>query len=346
VSCSHTWTRSHERQGETCRVGRRAPANRAKQSGDDYQALLTSYCLERFLYRLPVSDRREHFVLKGAMLLRLWSDRPYRATLDLDLLRRGDGDSDAIRTDLRVIAATPVPPDAVDFDVEDIGIEAIRSEDEYSRARATLQGLCGKAHLTLQIDMAAADAVWPAPQLCAYPVLLDFPAPELLAYPGEAVRRTFERRRTPIPEQPPIALTREYWSNPSRPAQVRAFTRRARIDVPGDFADECARTLDAFLWRVLDGLDSGRVAAGTWPPGGPWGPGRTKAEERKRFRPYPAYKDSGVAWLGETPAHWEVNRLKFGAELNPSLLAARRLSPEEAVLALTSTFQSTRATRD
>jgi hypothetical protein len=47
--------------------------NRARQTGDDYQMLLTSYCLERFLYRLAASDRRERFVLKGAMLLRLWS---------------------------------------------------------------------------------------------------------------------------------------------------------------------------------------------------------------------------------------------------------------------------------
>ncbi len=30
----------------------------------------------------------------------------------------------------------------------------------------------------------------------------------------------------------------------------------------------------------------------------------------QRFRPYPAYKDSGVEWLGEVPAHWEVKRLK------------------------------------
>jgi type I restriction enzyme, S subunit len=25
---------------------------------------------------------------------------------------------------------------------------------------------------------------------------------------------------------------------------------------------------------------------------------------------YPAYKDSGVAWLGQVPAHWSVVRLK------------------------------------
>ena len=30
-------------------------------------------------------------------------------------------------------------------------------------------------------------------------------------------------------------------------------------------------------------------------------------------QPYPAYKPSGVEWLGEVPAHWEVIRLKFVA---------------------------------
>lgn len=26
-----------------------------------------------------------------------------------------------------------------------------------------------------------------------------------------------------------------------------------------------------------------------------------------KYKPYPAYKDSGVEWLGEVPAHWEVS---------------------------------------
>ncbi len=63
--------------------------NRAKQTGDNYQNLLTSYCFERFLYRLGMSEVRDRFVLKGAMLLRLWSEQPYRATHDLDMLRKG-----------------------------------------------------------------------------------------------------------------------------------------------------------------------------------------------------------------------------------------------------------------
>ena len=31
----------------------------------------------------------------------------------------------------------------------------------------------------------------------------------------------------------------------------------------------------------------------------------------RRFKPYPAYKPSGVEWLGDVPAHWEVKQLKW-----------------------------------
>lgn len=36
------------------------------------------------------------------------------------------------------------------------------------------------------------------------------------------------------------------------------------------------------------------------------------------FPKYENYKDSGVEWLGEVPEHWEVKRLRFVVELNPS----------------------------
>jgi predicted nucleotidyltransferase component of viral defense system len=286
--------------------------NRAKETGDDYQTLLTTYCLERFLYRLGTSARRDRFVLKGAMLLRLWSDRPYRATRDLDLLRRGDGASHAIRNDLEAIVATPVPPDGVDFDGARITLEAIRAEDEYAGTRATLPARCGQARLVLQIDMGLGDEVWPPPEACTYPTLLDLPAPNLLAYPREvvvaekleamvtlgdrnsrikdffdvhhvasrfpfdrttlveAVRQTFARRQTPIPAKVPIALTRAYWDNPSRPAQIRAFSRRTRVAAGEDFADECSRILAAFLSPVLEDLRTNAARSGTWQPGGPW----------------------------------------------------------------------------
>lgn len=286
--------------------------NRAKRTGDDYQTILTGFCLERFLYRLGASDLKNRFVLKGAMLLRVWSNQPYRATRDLDLLRCGDGSLEAIRHDISLIAETPVSPDAVEFAGDQVSAEAIRAEDEYAGARVSLPCRCGTARLVLQIDIGIGDAVWPAPEACTYPSLLDFPAPELLACPREtvvaekfeamvvlgdrnsrikdffdlhflalnfafdratlakAVGKTFGRRHTPIPIEEPIAITAAYWDNPSRPAQVRAFARRAGLTVSESFAGELAPVLRRFLSPILDDLREGTRRKGTWQPGGPW----------------------------------------------------------------------------
>lgn len=286
--------------------------NRAKQAGDDYQTVLTAYCFERFLYRLGNSGVRDRFVLKGATLLGIRSDRPYRTTRDLDLLHLGDNSLTTIREDLRAVCATPVPLDAVRFDADHIRIEPIRVEDKYGGTRATLPASCGTARLALQIDMGTADSVWPTPYLSTFPVLLDLPAPEVLVYPretvvaekleamvvlgdrnsrikdffdlhhlashfefdratlAEAVRRTFTRRRTPIPTEAPIGLTPAYWKNPSRPAQVRAFARRAGLNVPAETGEEFVPMLGSFLLPLLDDLRRSVPREGLRHPGGPW----------------------------------------------------------------------------
>lgn len=38
------------------------------------------------------------------------------------------------------------------------------------------------------------------------------------------------------------------------------------------------------------------------------------------YIPYPAYKDSGIEWLGEIPEHWRVKRLKYSATINDETL--------------------------
>ena len=86
----------------------------------------------------------------------------------------------------------------------------------------------------------------------------------------EAVRRTFARRRTPVPQVQPIALTTTYWENPTRPAQVRAFANRAGLRVPRLPESLLPALLNSFLGPVLDDLRHGREQKGTWTPGGPW----------------------------------------------------------------------------
>lgn len=48
----------------------------------------------------------------------------------------------------------------------------------------------------------------------------------------------------------------------------------------------------------------------------------------RRFKPYLAYKDSGVEWIGEIPAHWEKKRLKFVAPARINKLGTK---PNDAV---------------
>lgn len=293
--------------------------NRARSSGEDFQTLLTLFCLERFLYRVGSTPLRDRFVLKGALLLRVWAEQPYRATRDLDLLRRGDNSLDGIRRDVEAICTISVEPDGVIFDPSGISVEAIRAEDEYAGVRVGLPVRCGTAKLVLQIDIGIGDSVWPPPSSETYPTLLDFPRPEVLSYPKEAVvaekleamvvlgdrnsrikdffdlhhlartfrfdrrtlaesvERTFQRRGTPIPSEPPIGLTPEYWSNPSRPAQVRAFARRAGLDVPDLPSREFAGLLAAFLLPILEDLRQGVQREGAWEPVAPrWSDGESR----------------------------------------------------------------------
>ena len=50
---------------------------------------------------------------------------------------------------------------------------------------------------------------------------------------------------------------------------------------------------------------------------GPQGEGR---DSPSTFPTYPAYKDSGVEWLGEVPEHWNISPLKFSASCNDTVL--------------------------
>ncbi len=51
----------------------------------------------------------------------------------------------------------------------------------------------------------------------------------------------------------------------------------------------------------------------------------------KGLNPNAPMKDSGIEWLGEVPGHWEVKRLRFVAELNPSKSEVAALDKEMLV---------------
>ena len=63
--------------------------DKAQSNRMDVQLQFTKYALERLLYRLSVSEHRNNFLLKGALLFDLWFDVPFRPTRDIDLLGFG-----------------------------------------------------------------------------------------------------------------------------------------------------------------------------------------------------------------------------------------------------------------
>lgn len=46
--------------------------NQARADGRPFNELLQYYAMERFLYRLSRSNHTERFILKGALMLRVW----------------------------------------------------------------------------------------------------------------------------------------------------------------------------------------------------------------------------------------------------------------------------------
>ena len=63
--------------------------NRARETNQDFNLVLTRYAIERLLYRVSLSTHTNNLLLKGALLFDLWFDIPHRPTRDIDLLGFG-----------------------------------------------------------------------------------------------------------------------------------------------------------------------------------------------------------------------------------------------------------------
>lgn len=156
--------------------------NRARQEQVTFDAVLNRFGRERLLYRIGISEYRDQFLLKGAMLFALWYDMPHRPTRDMDLLGFGPGELFVLERVFREITQQPVD-DGLRFS-ETVQSEEIRKEANYAGARVTLVATLEKARISLQVDIGFGDLVTPAAEQIDYPVLLeDLNSPSLGAYP-------------------------------------------------------------------------------------------------------------------------------------------------------------------
>lgn len=157
---------------------------RARAEGRVTDELLVLYVLERFLYRVSVSEHRDRLVLKGGMLLAALDQR--RPTRDVDLLALGLGnDIDAVVELVTPILQTDVD-DGVVFDTSALTAGTIRDQAAYSAVRVAVPATLATARVALKIDVNVGDPVTPAPTEISYPTLLGEPF-TLVGYPIETV---------------------------------------------------------------------------------------------------------------------------------------------------------------
>jgi hypothetical protein len=91
---------------------------------------------------------------------------------------------------------------------------------------------------------------------------IDFSGNEL----SEAIRLTFERRKTPLPKEVPTALTARFCESDQHRRQWSAFARRiGEQDLATDFA-QVISDLTAFLIPPVKSAAAEKVYAAEWSP--------------------------------------------------------------------------------
>ncbi len=160
--------------------------NVARETGRPFNEILQYFAMERLLYRLSRSAHNDSFVLKGALLFRVWDVPDSRATRDIDLLAFLDNSPENLAAVFREVC--PIESDdGLVFDPDSVQAQTIKEDADYEGVRVRFRGLLGNARITMQADIGFGDTVHPDAVNDEYPTLLDMDAPALRMYPPETV---------------------------------------------------------------------------------------------------------------------------------------------------------------
>lgn len=283
--------------------------NLAKGDRRPFNELLQYYAMERFLYRLSCSEFADLFILKGAMMLRIWHADEYRPTMDIDMLARTSNDPEAIAQQVRRIINTAVQPDGLVFQPDTISCESITEDADYKGVRVRFLGTLDTARIAMQLDIGFGDTVYPAPETHTLPTFLDQPAPKLICYSREsAIAEKFEAmlslrelnsrmkdfydiwqlsrqanfdgvrlsqaiKETLAHRNTGVDLEflsfSESFSKNRQPHWKAFVTRLKQEHVPMQFSEILVQ-IRAFLWPIAEARVSNSEFAGKWIAPGPW----------------------------------------------------------------------------
>lgn len=282
--------------------------NKARSDGRPFDELFQYFVIERFLYRLSTSKHRDQFVLKGALLFRVWTAEDSRATRDIDFLAYGDNSIDNLTEIVKEIIAVN-GDDGVVFDLDSIDGQLIKEDADYEGVRVVFRAYLGKAVSRMQLDIAFGDVVYPQPEIGMFPTILDHAAPELLLYPLETLfaekleamiylgslnsrmkdffdlwrmAQHFEFNGAELLNAvtntlsnrktdalPYVVLKSELTGSSDKQKQWAGFLEKSQLSAPHSFAD-LLEQLEQIISPILDSVLTGVDLIEQWNPGGPW----------------------------------------------------------------------------
>lgn len=87
---------------------------------------------------------------------------------------------------------------------------------------------------------------------------------------AKAIRAAFARRKTPLPEAPPVGLLGVFGEDATKQMQWRAFARKLKMGEDAHSLNEIIACLHSFLIPPVEALLQKKEFRKSWPPGGPW----------------------------------------------------------------------------
>jgi len=284
--------------------------NIARKTDRPFDEVLQYFAMERFLYRLSQTEHVDSFVLKGALLFRIWDTPDSRATRDIDFLAYLDNSPDNLATIIRDVCAIDSVDDGLKFDPQTVKAQRIKEDADYEGVRIRFRGQLGNARIHMQVDVGFGDLIHPEAAQASYPTLLDLPAPTLRIYPPETVvaekaeamvhlgslnsrmkdfydiwrmSQQFNFRSADLCEAVRGTfgkrgttviefddLITELLDSESPQKQWAAFLSRSAVTGPETTAEVLA-LIGKFLSPVFSSINNNKALNQKWAPPGPWG---------------------------------------------------------------------------
>lgn len=160
---------------------------RSRDVGEDFNATLTRYAIERLLFRLGLSRYAALFVVKGAVLFDLWPGVPRRPTQELDLLGLGPASLPHLESVFRELCGIAVA-DGIVFDPGSVRAALVREDARHHGIRLTMMAKLDGARCRVRVNISFGDRVTPAANDATLPPMLpELGAARVHAYPPETV---------------------------------------------------------------------------------------------------------------------------------------------------------------